>query len=143
MTAGLLRRPSARPRARGRLSAIWIATTSSRCCRAVDTATIDAWLREFDTRVLAHYPAREPRTAGGMSEDRRSAARATPRLALVVGMVSNDLCRDGSYHQLRQFGLAAANYAKTGAGSAFYANRRQARRSCSLAPPVRVGTNWG
>jgi CheY-like chemotaxis protein len=93
---------------------------------AVDAATISALLREFDTRVLAHYPALEPRPANSMIEDRRSAARATPRLALVVGMVSNDLCRDGSYHQLRQFGLAAANYAKSGAGSAFYANRRQA-----------------
>ena len=93
---------------------------------AIDGATIDSLLREFDARVLAHYPALAPRAENSIPEDRRSAPRVTPRLALVVGMVSNDLCRDGSYHQLRQIGLAAANYAKSGAGSAFYVNRRRA-----------------
>jgi diguanylate cyclase (GGDEF)-like protein len=88
-------------------------------------AVCQALISRFDACVLDRYPPEHRETRYQMLIDRRGNVQSVPRLALSIGVVTSDLCRDISCLELEEIGWAVMQRAKREEQSSSYVNRRQ------------------
>jgi CheY-like chemotaxis protein len=101
-------------------------------------AVCRALISRFDACVLDRYPPEHRETRYQMLIDRRGNVQSVPRLALSIGVVSSDLCREISCLELEEVGWAVMQRAKREEQSSSYVNRRQV--AGRRAPPLETRT---
>jgi CheY-like chemotaxis protein len=93
-------------------------------------------ISRFDAAVLDQYPPEHREARYQMLIDRRGNVHSVSRLALSIGVVTGDLCRDISYLELEEIGWTVMQRAKREEQSSSYANRRQvAGRAAQVGLP--------
>ncbi len=100
-------------------------------------AVCRALISRFDACVLDCYPLEHRETRYQMLIDRRGNVQSVPRMALSIGVVTSDLCRDISCLELEEVGWAVMQRAKREEQSTSYVNRRQVagRRAAQREQP--------
>jgi CheY-like chemotaxis protein len=96
-------------------------------------AVCEGLIRRFDAAVLDRYPPEHREARYQMRIDRRGNVQSVPRLALSIGVVTSDLCRDVSCLELEEIGWEVMQRAKREEQSSSYVNHRQVAGRASHA----------